>query len=82
MRVIVYAQDLSGRRDDGYYTKPEISAALDLFYTNPDETNFSDADGEAGLTRSDAEAIFATDGRVAFFNGAGEKIVITLDPSN
>lgn len=32
MRVIVYAQDLSGRNDDGYYSKPDISSALDIFF--------------------------------------------------
>jgi hypothetical protein len=79
MRVIVFAEDLSGRRDDGYYTRPDISAALDIFYAHPDEVNFVDPDGQEPITRSDVEAIFKIEGKATFFNGAGEKVIITLD---
>jgi len=81
MSVIVYAQDLSGRKDDGYYTKPDISAALDIFFDTPSTVNFVDDGAEHVLSREDAEAIFAQDGRISFYNADGEKVVITRDPS-
>lgn len=81
MRVVIHAQDLSGRRDDGYYTKPDIVTALDIFFDTPSAINFSDADAEHMLTREDVEAIFSQDGQVSFYNADGEKVVISLDPS-
>lgn len=81
MRVIVHAEDLSGRRDDGYYSKPKIADALDIFFENPDEVNFSGADGQEIMTRSEAESVFDTDGKVIFYNRMGERVVITRDPS-
>ena len=81
MRVIVYAQDLSGRRDDGYYTKPDIASALDIFFNPGGTKNFLDADGENEITADEAAEIFRTDNRVEFFNEDGERIVIASDPS-
>ena len=81
MRVVIHAQDLSGRRDDGYYTKSDISTALDIFFDSSSAINYSDADAEHVLTRQNAEGIFGQDGQVTFFNADGEKVVITLDPS-
>jgi len=81
MRVVVYAQDLSGRRDDGYYTKPSLSDALDIFFGTAGNGAFVDEDAEHPMTRGDAEALFETDSRVTFYNADGEKVVISLDPS-
>jgi hypothetical protein len=81
MMVVVYAQDLSGRRDDGYYTKPDIAAALEIFFTPPDAGNFLDVEAEIPLTREEAREIFEIDGRVAFYNEDGEKVVISRDIS-
>lgn len=80
MSVIIYAQDLSGRKDDGYYTKPDISAALDIFFTTDKTSAFLDSDAEHPLGRSDAEAIFHQDRRVSFYNEDGEQVVISIDP--
>jgi len=82
MRVVIYAEDLSGRKDDGYYTKPDVSAALDIFFKSDDEQNFYDSDTEEVLTRAEAEELFREDGRLTFYNGEGEKVVIALDPSS
>ena len=81
MRVIVYAQDLSGRRDDGYYSKPDLPSALDIFFGPEAGNNFSDQDGEHVLSREDAEAVFNVERRVTFFNEIGEKVVIAADPT-
>ena len=81
MRVVIHAQDLSGRNDDGYYTKADISSALDIFFNSSSAVNYSDADAEHVFTRQDAEGIFGLDGQVTFYNADGEKVVITLDPS-
>ena len=81
MRVVVFAQDLSGRNDDGYYTKPELSLALDIFFASKNPNAFSDVDGEHPLTREDAEGIFKLDKKVIFYNEDGEKVVISYDPS-
>lgn len=81
MRVIVYAQDLSGRGDDGHYSKPDLASALDIFFSSDAGTNTADADGEDAINRADAEAIFAQDRSVTFFNEDGEKVVISVDPS-
>jgi len=80
MRVVVYAEDLSGRRDDGYYTKRSIAAALDIFFSAGSSPNFTSSEGEDELTRADAEAMFDQDKRVTFYNADGEKVVISLDP--
>ena len=81
MRVVVFAQDLSGRRDDGHYTKPDIGSALDLFFSGEDPKNYLDDSGEEEMSREDAEGIFSVDRRVTFYNENGEKIVISADPS-
>lgn len=80
MRVVVYAQDLSSRKDDGYYTKPDISEALDIFF-DAATANFIDDEAEHALSRQDAEALFDQDGKISFYNADGEKVVITRDPS-
>lgn len=82
MTVVIYAQDLSGRKDDGYYTKPDIGNALDIFFDSQGSANFSDHDGENPIAREDAEAIFQQDKRVTFYNSDGEKIVISHDASS
>lgn len=81
MQVIVFAQDLSGRRDDGYYTKPDLASALDLFFVPDGSKMFQDADGNDEMTREDAETTFDVDRRVTFYNENGEQTVITADPS-
>lgn len=81
MRVIVFAQDLSGRRDHGHYTKPDLASALDLFFAADGSKVFLDADGSDEITRGDAEAVFASDRQVTFYNEDGEQTVITADPS-
>ena len=80
MRVVVFAEDRSGRRDDGYYTKPSISAALDIFFSADASPNYTSSEGEGELSRAAAEAIFNQDKRVSFYNADGEKVVISLDP--
>lgn len=79
MRVVIYAQDLSGRKDDGYYTKPDISSALDIFFDPEKIDTFLDNEGDNPLLREDAEAIFKQDKRVTFYNSEGEKVVISYD---
>lgn len=81
MRVVIYAQDLSGRNDDGYYTKPDLSSALDIFFDPEKVDAFLDDEGENPLLREDAEEIFRQDKRVTFYNSEGEKVVISYDPS-
>jgi hypothetical protein len=82
MRVVIYAQDLSGRQDDGHYTKPDISSALDIFF-DPNTTEiFSDSDGENHLSRNEAEGIFRLNKKLVFYNADGEKIIISYDPSS
>jgi hypothetical protein len=82
MRVVIYAQDLSARKDDGYYTKPDLSSALDIFFSTEEADIFLDGDGTAILLRGDAEEIFRQDRRVTFYNSDGEKVVISYDPSS
>lgn len=81
MQVVVYAEDLSGRKDDGYYTKPDLAAALDLFFDGTDSQNFVDDDGAHPITRAEVEDAFGQDRRVTFYNSDGEKVVISIDPS-
>ena len=81
MRVIVYAQDLSGRRDDGHYSKPDLASALDIFFASDAGTKSSDPEGEHVLSREDAETLFNDERRVAFYNEQGEKVVISADPT-
>ena len=81
MKVVVYAQDLSGRRDDGHYTKPDIDSALDLFFSGADAKNYLDDSCEEEMSREDAEGIFSVDRRVTFYNESGEKTVIAADAS-
>ena len=81
MRVVIYAQDLSGRNDDGYYTKPDLSSALEIFFNSSKPEAFLDSDGENPLSRSDAEEIFRQDRKVTFYNETGEKVVISKDHS-
>lgn len=78
MTVIIYAEDLSGRRDDGYYTKPDIDVALDIFF-EPDRSNFLEPECENPVTRDEARTFFLQEKRVTFFNDEGEKVVISLD---
>lgn len=82
MRVIIYAQDLSGRKDDGYYSKPGLASALDIFFGPDAGVNTMDADGEDTLSREDAEALFSSDRRLTFYNEAGERVIISADPSD
>jgi hypothetical protein len=81
MRVIVFAQDLSGRRDHGHYTQPDLASALDLFFSPDGSKLFLDVDGADEITREDAEAAFVIDRRVTFYNETGEQTIITADPS-
>ena len=81
MRVVIYAQDLSGRKDDGHYTKPDLSSALDIFFDPENVDTFLDDEGENPLRREDAEEIFRQDKRVSFYNAEGEKVVISYDTS-
>lgn len=81
MRVIVFAEDLSGRGDDGHYTVPSAEAAFEIFFGSEDEQNFADQDGENPVSREEIEEIFSQDRRVTFFNSNGEKVVISLDPA-
>ena len=82
MTVVVYAQDLSGRRDDGHYTKPDIGAALEIFFSAHDATNFMEADTEAPISIEEAREIFEIEGQVCFYNEDGEKVIITRDPTS
>ncbi len=82
MRVVIYAQDLSGRQDDGYYTKPDLSSALDIFFGPEKVDTFLDDDGDSPLLREHAEEIFRLDRRVTFYNSEGEKVIISYDPSS
>jgi hypothetical protein len=82
MRVVIFAKDLSGRKDDGYYTKPDISSALDIFFDAENPNLFFDDEGENPLTRPDAEAIFNQDKKVTFYNEDGEKVIISRDLSD
>ncbi|WP_420381826.1 hypothetical protein [Novosphingobium sp.] len=81
MRVIVYAEDLSGRNDDGYYSKPDLASALEIFFGTSEFGMFLDRDGEQRLSRNEAEGIFDADRRVTFFNDEGEKVTISVDPT-
>ena len=81
MRVVIYAQDLSGRKDDGHYTKPDLNSALDIFFDPEKIDTFLDDEGDSPLLRIDAEEIFRQDRQVVFYNSAGEKVVISIDPS-
>ncbi len=81
MRVVIYAQDLSGRNDDGYYTKPDLSSALDIFFDPEKVDIFLDDEGDNPLPREEAEEIFRQDKRVTFYNSEGERVVISYDPS-
>ena len=56
MTVVVYAQDLSGRRDDGHYTKPDIAAALEVFFSPSDAGNFIDAEAGPPTTEASPKA--------------------------
>jgi hypothetical protein len=81
MRVVIYAQDLSGRNDDGYYTRLDLSSALDIFFIPGNAETFLDDEGESPLLREDAEEIFRQDKRLTFYNSAGEKVIISYDSS-
>lgn len=80
MQVIVFAQDLSGRRDHGHYTKPDLASALDLFFIPDGSKLFLDAEGRDEMTREDAMAAFEVDRQVRFYNEDGEQTVISVDP--
>jgi len=82
MRVVVFAEDLSGRRDDGYYTKPTLAEALSLFFSDAGSNNFLDAEGNDEFTREDAEVAFEQSKRITFYNEEGEKIVIAADSAS
>lgn len=79
MRIIIHAEDKSGR-GDGYYTKSDMKEALDIFFSK-DEVYYLDPDQEEEMTREYAEVIFDENSLVAFYNEDDEKIVISLDPS-
>ncbi len=78
MRVIVHAEDHSGR-GDGYYTKPGIDAALKPFFGHGSDTIYADRDAEEPMTAEDAAIAFRRDRAVMFFMESGEKVTITLD---
>ncbi len=81
MRVIVFSEDKSGRRDHGYYSKPDLASALDVFFSPSGSKMFLDMDGNDEMTREDAMAAFEVDRQVTFYNDDGERAVITADPS-
>lgn len=81
MRVIVYAEDLSGRRDDGHYSAVDLAAALDIFFAPDAGKNTIDRDGEDTLDRGEAEAMFTQERRVTFYNAEGERVVLSADPT-
>ena len=81
MRVIVYAEDLSGRGDHGHYTKPDLASALDIFFAPDAGVNVIDLGGEYPIDRAEAEATFKAERRVSFFNADGERVVISADPT-
>ena len=81
MRVIVYAEDLSGRMDDGHYSAVDLSAALDIFFAPDAGVNTLDRDGQDTLDRAEAEALFTQERRVTFYNADGEKVVLSADPT-
>jgi hypothetical protein len=78
MQVIVHAEDRSGR-GDGYYTKPDIDSALDIFFESVSDPVYADRDGESLLTKEDAAAIFADENAVTFYNEDGEQVTISRD---
>jgi hypothetical protein len=82
VRVIVYAEDLSGRRDDGHYSKPDLASALDIFFAPDAGVSSIDVDGEHPLSRDDAETMFNDERMVTFYNVDGEKVVISADPTD
>jgi len=77
MRVIVHAEDNTGR-GDGYYTKEGVADALDVFF-RPGSPQYLDSDCEEELTRSDVEETFQREREVVFYGEDGEKVTITLD---
>jgi len=78
MTVIVHAEDRSGR-GDGYYTKPDLSTALDGFFGPASETLYADPDGDEAVTREDVAATFDQQGEIAFYNEDGDRFLITKD---
>jgi len=81
VRVIVYAEDLSGRRDHGHYSKPDLASAMDIFFAPGVGGHTLDRDGEDTLDRAEVEALFAQERRVTFYNADGERVVISADPT-
>lgn len=77
MRVIVHAEDSSGR-GDGYYTKDSIADALDVFF-RPGSTMYHDPDCEEQIARSDAEEAFCRDREVVFYGEDGDRVTVALD---
>lgn len=80
MRIIVHAEDRSGR-GDGYYTKESIGDALDVFFRDGSDV-YRDSDCEEPMTRSEAEEIFRRDREVVFHGEDGDRITLALDWSS
>jgi hypothetical protein len=80
MQVIVHAEDRSGR-GDGYYTKPDLDAALDVFFGPEADPVYADRDAETRIDRSEAADMFSKGGSVAFHTADGERVEITRDRS-
>ncbi len=80
MKIIVHAQDLSGR-GDGYYSKPDITSALLPFFVDSSDHVYVDSDASEVMEMNDAEQIFLQEGRIEFYMPEGEKIVMTRDTS-
>lgn len=65
------------------YTKPNLAAALDIFFVGDDPDTFHDADCDVDqqVSREDAELAFGDAGEVGFYNSEGEFTKISADPS-
>jgi hypothetical protein len=77
MRVIVHAEDSTGR-GDGYYTKEGVAEALDIFF-RAGSVLYHDRDCEEEVSRSDVEEAFERDRETVFYGEDGDKVTITLD---
>lgn len=81
-RVIINTEERS-RGGNFSYTKPTLSAALDLFFPEGKEADaFVDGDEDVRMTRSEAETIFHDAREVRFYNEDGELTTISADPSD
>lgn len=81
MQVIVHVEDHGGR-GDGYYTKPDLQSALDIFFGLRSEPVYADQDAENPLDLATAIDVFAEENEVVFYNDDGERVRIVRDWSN